>query len=171
MSLNDYFQKHIFEPIGVKNINMFPTPEMISKLCWMNKRSPDGKLSLNENGHLQKRNLQVETDDEKKVTFNAGGHGAFARPVEYCQIIATLLNDGKHPKTGAQLLKKETVDEMFTNQIKEFPDFARQVCAVSARAGNRTDKSNRGLILQGWTTPTHYQTCIQRKGTRLRVGV
>lgn len=28
--------------------------------------------------------------------------------------------------TNAQLLKKETVDQMFTNQIPQFPDFGRQ---------------------------------------------
>jgi CubicO group peptidase (beta-lactamase class C family) len=37
-----------------------------------------------------------------------------------------LLNDGTSPKTGVQLLKKETVDLMFTNQIPQFPDFGRQ---------------------------------------------
>lgn len=41
-------------------------------------------------------------------------------------MLAALLNDGRHPKSGAQILKKETVDMMFENQIPEFPDFARQ---------------------------------------------
>ena len=33
------------------------------------------------------------------------------------QVLAALLNDGESPNTGARILKKETVDEMFTNQI------------------------------------------------------
>jgi hypothetical protein len=37
-----------------------------------------------------------------------------------------LLNDGTSPTTGAQILKKETVDLMFQNQIPEFPNFGRQ---------------------------------------------
>jgi CubicO group peptidase (beta-lactamase class C family) len=37
-----------------------------------------------------------------------------------------LLNDGTSPTTGAKVLKKETVDLMFTNQIEKFPDFGRQ---------------------------------------------
>jgi len=37
-----------------------------------------------------------------------------------------LLNDGKSPITGAQILRKETVDTMFENQISQFPDFGRQ---------------------------------------------
>ena len=42
------------------------------------------------------------------------------------EILATLLNDGTSPITGARILKKETVDLMFQNQIPEFPDFGRQ---------------------------------------------
>jgi CubicO group peptidase (beta-lactamase class C family) len=42
------------------------------------------------------------------------------------EVIATLLNDGTSPITGKKLLKKETVDEMFRNQIPHTPDFATQ---------------------------------------------
>ena len=37
-----------------------------------------------------------------------------------------LLNNGTCPRTGAKLLEKATVDEMFTNQIPRFPQFGRQ---------------------------------------------
>jgi CubicO group peptidase (beta-lactamase class C family) len=127
LSLNDYFQKNIFGPMGVKHINMFPSSEMVSKLAYMNSRAPDGKLSPNPQGHINRKSLHAKTKAEIETTFNSAGAGCFARPVEYCQIIATLLNDGKHPGTGAQILKKETVDEMFSNQIPDMPDFGRQV--------------------------------------------
>lgn len=42
------------------------------------------------------------------------------------EMLAMLLNDGKCPKTGAEVLKPSTVAEMFTNQIPEFPNFGRQ---------------------------------------------
>ena len=42
------------------------------------------------------------------------------------EILASLLNDGTSPTTGAQILRKETVDMMFENQIPNFPDFGRQ---------------------------------------------
>ena len=94
----------------------------------MNTRNPaDGKVYPNLNGHIVRPQLIARTDEEKKQIFNAGGHGCFAKPSEYVQIIACLLNDGKHAKTGHQLLMKETVDEMFKNQIPEFPDYGRQV--------------------------------------------
>lgn len=37
-----------------------------------------------------------------------------------------LLNDGTCPRTGSKLLRKETVDEMFSNQIPRFPNYSRQ---------------------------------------------
>jgi CubicO group peptidase (beta-lactamase class C family) len=37
-----------------------------------------------------------------------------------------LLNNGACPNTGVQILRRETVDEMFRNQISSFPNFGRQ---------------------------------------------
>ena len=126
MSLNDYFLMHIFEPMGIKNINMFPTTQMKKDLVFLHVRDRDGKLSLNENGHLNRRPLVVTAPEDIKATFNSGGAGCFGRPAEYCQIIAMLLNDGTHAKSGNRILKPETIKEMFTNQIKDMPDFGRQ---------------------------------------------
>jgi CubicO group peptidase (beta-lactamase class C family) len=41
------------------------------------------------------------------------------------------LNDGTCPRTGVQLLRKETVDEMFRNQIPQFPNSSRQKIPAS----------------------------------------
>ncbi|PWY94746.1 beta-lactamase [Aspergillus sclerotioniger CBS 115572] len=136
-SLNDYFQENIFTPLTIKEINMFPTPAMLSRLCFMNKRTPDGKLSLNEQGHITRNQFLAQTPSERKQLFNHGGHGLFGRPSEYIHILSTLLNDGTHPKTGNKILEKHTVDEMFTNQIPQFPDFGR--CAINPP---RLDLSN-----------------------------
>ncbi|KAH0841936.1 beta-lactamase family protein [Fonsecaea pedrosoi] len=124
LSLNDYFQRHIFQPLNIKNISMFPNADMKAKLAYMNARTPDGQLQPRD--HLLHRPLVVESQQDIATCVNSGGAGAFARPREYCQILATLLNDGTSPITGAQILKKETVDLMFQNQIPEFPDFSRQ---------------------------------------------
>ncbi|KAL1847035.1 hypothetical protein Plec18170_008809 [Paecilomyces lecythidis] len=123
-TLNDYLHKHIFGPLELKNISMLPTKSMKEKLAYMNSRAPDGQLSPRD--HLLRRPLIVEGAEEIKNCFNSGGAGCFAKPQEYCQIIATLLNDGTSPTTGAKLLRKETVDEMFRNQIPEFPQFGTQ---------------------------------------------
>ncbi|KAH6642088.1 beta-lactamase/transpeptidase-like protein [Boeremia exigua] len=128
MSLNDYCHKNIFEPLGLKNISMFPTAEMKKQLAHMNHRNKDGTLVPRD--HLLRKPLVVEASDVKDV-LNSGGAGCFAKPSDYAQIIATLLNDGTSPTTGAKLLEKSTVDTMFTNQIEKFPDFARQGIAAA----------------------------------------
>ena len=125
MSLNDYFHKHIFEPLGIKNISFFPTTEMKSRLVHMSQRAPDGTLTERE--HLLRMPLVTEPgSSEQKSIFNSAGGGCFAQPSEYVKIIATLLNDGTSPTTGAQILKPETVAQMFENQIPHLPNFGRE---------------------------------------------
>jgi len=124
LSLNEYFQRNIFKPLGLDNISMFPTMQMKESLAYMNARAPDGQLSPRD--HPLHRPLVVETKDDINSCVNSGGAGCFAKPREYCQILATLLNDGISPTTGAQILQKATVDAMFQNQIAQFPKFGTQ---------------------------------------------
>jgi CubicO group peptidase (beta-lactamase class C family) len=124
MSLNDYCTKHIFQPLGIKNMSFFPTQEMKEHLAHMHQRYPDGHIRTRE--HLLRKPLYELSDAEKKETLNSAGAGIFAQPREYVKIIATLLNNGTSPTTGAQILKPKTVDEMFTNQIPEMPNFGRE---------------------------------------------
>lgn len=126
LSLNDYFQEHIFKPLNLTHINMFPTDDMKSKLAYFHHRDlKSGKLSLAPDGHLNRAPLVAKTDAEKDAVFQQGGAGCFARPSQYAQIISVLLNDGVHAPTGNRILKKETVDAMFTNQIPDMPNFGR----------------------------------------------
>jgi CubicO group peptidase (beta-lactamase class C family) len=61
----------------------------------------------------------------------------------FVELIATLLNNGTSPNTGAQILKASTVDEMFTNQIPDFPQFARQYKpSTKSDSANATSISN-----------------------------
>jgi len=129
VSLNQYFQKNIFKPLGLENISMFPNVQMKEKLAYMNSRAPDGQLSPRD--HLLHRPLVVQSQDDINSCVNSGGAGCFAKPREYCQILATLLNDGRSPITGAQILQKATVDVMFQNQIAQFPNFGRQGIAAA----------------------------------------
>lgn len=43
----------------------------------------------------------------------------------WTEILMALLNDGTSPTTNRQILRKETVDAMFQNQIPEFPNCGR----------------------------------------------
>jgi len=124
MKLNDYMHKNVFEPLGLKYISMFPDKQMKQNLARMHQRLPDG--TVYERDHLYRRPLMAETKEEKDRIFNSGGGGCFARPTDYVQILATLLNGGVSPKTGNRIINEETIKQMRENQIPQFPDFARQ---------------------------------------------
>ncbi|KAJ6109266.1 hypothetical protein N7486_001500 [Penicillium sp. IBT 16267x] len=126
LTLNAYLQKHVFLPLGIKDMSMIPSHDMRRRLAYMNSRSSGGTLRARD--HLLRAPLVVDPDNKAEVArvFNSGGAGMFAKPQEYCKVLAVLLNDGTCPRTGSKLLRKETVDEMFSNQIPQFPNYSRQ---------------------------------------------
>ena len=82
-SLNNYFQEHIFSPLGLKNISMFPSEKMKESLAYMNARTPDGQLHPRD--HLLHRPLVVTDQADIDGSVNSGGAGCFAKPQEYCR--------------------------------------------------------------------------------------
>lgn len=124
VKLNDWIQQQIMQPLGLHNINMFPTPAMKKELAYMHQRWSSGG-GAEERDHIYREPLLAETEEQKARIFHSGGAGAFARPTEYCQVLSALLNDGTSPKTSKQILKPETVKEMFENQIPQHPHFSR----------------------------------------------
>lgn len=115
--LNDWIQKNIMHPLELENINMFPTEHMKKELAFMHQRWPGDASKTEERDHIYREPILAETHHEKKHIFHSGGAGAYAKPAEYVQVLAALLNDGKSPKTGKQILKAETVKEMWENQV------------------------------------------------------
>ncbi|KAL6895214.1 beta-lactamase/transpeptidase-like protein [Trichoderma longibrachiatum] len=127
LKLDAYMQKHILQPLGIKDMSMFPTKDMRDRLAYMHSRNPDGTLRSRD--HLHRLPLIIDPDNEAEArrVFNSGGAGMFAKPQEYCKVLAVFLNDGTCPRTGTQLLRKDTVDEMFRNQVPQFPNLGRQI--------------------------------------------
>ncbi|KAK3075987.1 hypothetical protein LTR53_000164 [Teratosphaeriaceae sp. CCFEE 6253] len=153
VKLNDWIQEQILQPLGLKSINMFPTDEMKKDLAYMHQRWPGDQSKSEERDHIYREPLIAESDHEKKHVFHSGGAGAFAKPTEYVQVLAALLNDGKSPTTGKQILKPETVDLMWENQVSQWPDFARQgIANAKPEHGNATPEfyPQEGNPPQGW---------------------
>ncbi|TLD11423.1 hypothetical protein PgNI_05304 [Pyricularia grisea] len=126
LKLNDYLQQNVFQPLGIKDMAMVPGDDMRSRLAYMHHREADGKLRARD--HLLRAPLVIDIDNKTDMArlHNSGGAGLFATVQEYCKVLATILNDGKSPTTGAQILRPDTIAEMFKNQIPHLPDFARQ---------------------------------------------
>jgi CubicO group peptidase (beta-lactamase class C family) len=84
LTLDAYLQKNVLLPLGITNMSMIPSREMLSKLAYMHSRSPDG--SLKPRDHPLRAPLVVDPNNEAEVgrIFNSGGAGMFAKPQEYC---------------------------------------------------------------------------------------
>lgn len=91
LKLNDYLIKNVLEPIGVKDITMFPNEDMKNRLALMHQRSPDGSLKLREGNHIMKAPLDAKTPEEINAIFNSGGGGLYGVPSEYCSRSTNLL--------------------------------------------------------------------------------
>ncbi|KAF2148788.1 beta-lactamase/transpeptidase-like protein [Myriangium duriaei CBS 260.36] len=123
--LNDLMMQNIIKPLGLESTTMFPTKSMMSNLAGMHQRYP-GSDTLHVVDHPMRAVFRNMPEDQKKYYIQSGGAGLFSKPTDYLQVLATLLNEGTSPKTGARILSSKTVDEMFKNQIPQFGQFGRQ---------------------------------------------
>jgi CubicO group peptidase (beta-lactamase class C family) len=123
-TLGEYFQEHIFTPVGIatEGASMFPSKDAQKNLAHMHQRETDG--TLKEREHLYNGPLSCAKENQKDF-LQSGGAGLWSRPSEYIKILAALLNDGTNPQTQNRILKKESVDLLWENQIPSQPDFAR----------------------------------------------
>ncbi|GKZ23484.1 hypothetical protein AbraIFM66951_008518 [Aspergillus brasiliensis] len=124
LSLEEYFQLFILQPMGIKNIGFFPTTEMRRSLASMHQRAKDGTLSVRD--HLYRYPLLPPNPGGEEDRFCMGGAGCFGKPIEFCRVLAALLNDGTSPHTGAKIVTPETVKEMFTDQIPTMPRYCNE---------------------------------------------
>jgi CubicO group peptidase (beta-lactamase class C family) len=115
--LGEYFAEHIFKPLDIEpeGASMFPTKDTQKHLARMHQRGADGVLKERE--HLYNAPLSKSSKEQQDACLQSGGAGLFAKPKEYVKILGAMLNDGKSPTTGKTLLKKETVELMWQNQI------------------------------------------------------
>jgi len=114
LSLDAYFKKNIFEPLGIENITLLPEtgiPGGIkSKLAGMNFREKDGTIRPME--HV------IEMDESKQEVLY-GGAGAFGNARDYCQILVALMNEGTHPITKGKILSPASVKELLRDQLTD----------------------------------------------------
>ena len=83
LSLEEYFQKRIFSPLGLSRISFFPSVEMKENLAALHQRHKDGEIELRDGGHILHRPLVATSPEAKKSIVNAGGHGLFCVPSEF----------------------------------------------------------------------------------------
>jgi len=105
MSLGDYLQKYICGPCGVTGIKFELTPDMRNRLAGTHFRWPDGSVTVRG---------KILSDD---VRNHVGGLGSYSTAQDFAQVLLVLINEGKHPVTGKQVIRSELVKEMFRPQL------------------------------------------------------
>jgi len=105
LTLEQYFQKNIFEPLGMRDTSFIMRPEKFDRLVSEYSRGDDGAGPLKENP----RNLP-----KPPKAFNGGG-GLYSTAGDYVRFMQMILRRGQGPK-NEQILQPKTVDMMATIQ-------------------------------------------------------
>lgn len=108
LSLEEYFRKNITGPLNMSR-TWFNVPDSLhNEIVTCGIRGNDGTGILTEITHPY--------PTVKKENCN-GGSGLFSSPEDYSKLLTCLLHDGIYP--NGKLLQKETVDEIFKEQLDD----------------------------------------------------
>ena len=102
-TLEAYFQRHIFEPLGMRDTSFLLRDDMARRLVGTHARGTDGKPAL------------ISFELPPDADFYAGGAGLFSTAPDYLAFCRMLLAGGT--LYGVRLLKQETVQLMAHNAI------------------------------------------------------
>ncbi|KAH6652840.1 beta-lactamase family protein [Truncatella angustata] len=109
LTLEDYMKRHIWEPLGLKDITFWPGArpgEFRARQAAMSIRDAETGKAVQSRKPINISEGLVEA---------AGGQGAFATMRDYMEIVHSLLVDDE------RLLKRQTTDIMFKPQLPSFP--------------------------------------------------
>jgi methyl acetate hydrolase len=101
--LDAYLAAHVFGPLGMRQATFAPTPAQRARLMPVFARGPDGALAL------------VDMEFPVAPDFWPGGHGVYDTAGDYARFLRALLGGGE--LDGARVLRPETVDLMFSDQL------------------------------------------------------
>ena len=102
-TLGDYFDEHLFGPIGMQDTAFKLTNERRGRLAGMHARGEDGMLA------------PMEFELPQEPEFQMGGGGLYGTASDYLAFQHVILNDGR--ANGRAVLKPETIRVMTTNAI------------------------------------------------------
>ncbi len=105
--LDEYFQEHIFEPLGMIDTGFSCPEEKKSRLASLYEHNPSGKPSL----------MEVPSLDVKMLS---GGGGLFSTLSDYYNFASMLLNKGELNST--RVIGRKTLEYMTMNHLPEGKD-------------------------------------------------
>jgi CubicO group peptidase (beta-lactamase class C family) len=105
-TLEVYFQRHILEPLGMRDTGFILPLEKFDRLVGSYQRQSDGSLKE-----------RPRTQPAPPTSFNGGG-GLYSTAEDYVRFMQMLLRRGRGPNKQT-ILQAKTVDLMASNQIGE----------------------------------------------------
>lgn len=102
--LGEYFARHLFAPIGMKDTAFKLTANHRARLAGMHARGEDGALAA------------IPFEMAQEPEFEMGGGGLYSTAADYLAFEQLFLNDGR-AADGAQVLTPETVRAMSQNAM------------------------------------------------------
>jgi CubicO group peptidase (beta-lactamase class C family) len=113
LDLEDYFQKHIWTPLGVHSMTFYPhkNPAVAGKLADMSLRAGGSTAmgtAVDPNGIMEYTSDTVWNQD---MGFASGGAGLYGAPLDYAKLLHSIcVGDEK-------ILKNSTLDLMFQDHL------------------------------------------------------
>ncbi len=101
--LDRYFQENIFGPLGMKDTSFKLSPSQRARLASVHQRDDKGALA------------PIEFALPENPEFLMGGGGLYGTVGDYLAFAQMIMQGGTH--RGAQVLRRETVDQMAQNHI------------------------------------------------------
>jgi methyl acetate hydrolase len=105
--LVDYFEKNIFDPLGMKDTHFELPEDKLHRSVAMMARA--GEQIVASPSH------QPVSQDRHSMPFYSGGGGLYSTVDDYGSVLQMLLSAGT--VNGSQVLSARTVDDMFLNHI------------------------------------------------------
>ncbi len=103
MTFDQFLQKRIFEPLGMKDTAFYPTEDRMPRVVTLYERKPSGLSRTDTPSWLATK------------TLFSGGGGLWSTPEDYMQFAQMLVNSGQ--LNGKRLLSPRTVDLMAANHV------------------------------------------------------
>jgi CubicO group peptidase (beta-lactamase class C family) len=143
----DFMQKHLFEPLGMKDTTFWPNAEQLARLAKSYRMNSD-KSDLEETTVSQ---LEYPLNDRKRQPMPAGGLFSTAGDVcRFCQMIANGgVYGGKRivsPAAVAEMTRKQTADSIQTGYGLGWTTGDGTYGHGGAYGTSMTVDSKRGLI-------------------------
>jgi len=114
MTLDDFFKKRIFEPLGMHDTYFMVPKEKAARLVNLYREDSTGKLYISNSDVLNGKST-TPAYALQPSTYYSGGAGLSSTIYDYAVFLQMLLNEGKY--NGKRILSRNSVRMMTMNQI------------------------------------------------------